>query len=165
MDSSPTDITAVIHVASPFTGTVNDPKKDMLDPAIEGTMNVVRSTHNAGINRIIITSSFVAVFDLAYGGKINWEESKGVVTCAELSIWSRSMEGLYLHCERLVSYTLFFTQIGWNSELSALGTPALMTTPSRVTSLGSLYTAHRRRSLKRRPSITPKNILVWGSQL
>jgi len=61
-------ISAVIHVASPFTGVVHDPKKDMLDPAIEGTLNVVRSTHNAGIKRIIITSSLVAVFDLDLGG-------------------------------------------------------------------------------------------------
>jgi len=39
-------ISAVIHVASPFTGVVHDPKKDMLDPAIEGTLNVVRLTYN-----------------------------------------------------------------------------------------------------------------------
>jgi len=58
----------VVHVASPFTGVVHDPKKDMLDPAIEGTLNVVRATHKAGIKRIVITSSFVAVIDLALGG-------------------------------------------------------------------------------------------------
>jgi len=62
------DINAVIHVASPFTGSVTDPKKDMLDPAIEGTLNVVRSAHKAGVKRIIITSSFVAVCDVALGG-------------------------------------------------------------------------------------------------
>jgi nucleoside-diphosphate-sugar epimerase len=61
-------ISAVIHVASPFTGVVHDPKKDMLDPAIEGTLNVVRSTHNAGIKRIIITSSLVAVLNFDLGG-------------------------------------------------------------------------------------------------
>lgn len=65
-------ISAVIHVASPFTGVVRDPKKDMLDPAIEGTLNVVRSTHEAGIKRIIITSSYVAVIDLSLGGMFNW---------------------------------------------------------------------------------------------
>ena len=63
-------INAVIHVASPFTSKVQDPKKDMLDPAIEGTLNVVRATQKAGIRRIIITSSFVAVFDLALGGAV-----------------------------------------------------------------------------------------------
>ncbi|KZP08664.1 NAD(P)-binding protein [Athelia psychrophila] len=62
------NIDAVVHVASPYTGDVKDPKRDMLDPAIEGTMNVVRSAHAAGIKRIIITSSFVATIDLARGG-------------------------------------------------------------------------------------------------
>jgi len=61
-------ISAVIHVASPFTGVVHDPKKDMLDPAIEGTLNVVHSTHNAGIKHIIITASLVGVIDLDLGG-------------------------------------------------------------------------------------------------
>jgi nucleoside-diphosphate-sugar epimerase len=60
----------VIHVASPFTGVIQDPKKDMLDPAIEGTLNVVRATHKAGIKRIVITASFVAVFDFAFGGAV-----------------------------------------------------------------------------------------------
>jgi nucleoside-diphosphate-sugar epimerase len=63
-----TDISAVIHVASPFTGVVQDPKRDMLGPAIEGTLNVVRSAHKAGVKRMIITSSIVAVFDFAHGG-------------------------------------------------------------------------------------------------
>jgi nucleoside-diphosphate-sugar epimerase len=43
----------------------------MLDPAIEGTLNVVRSAHKAGIKRIIITSSLVAAFDLALGGSFD----------------------------------------------------------------------------------------------
>ena len=63
-------ISAVIHVASPFTVGIQDPKKDLLDPAIEGTLNVVRSTHKAGIKRMVITSSFVAVFDFAFGGEV-----------------------------------------------------------------------------------------------
>ncbi|KAJ7139431.1 hypothetical protein C8R44DRAFT_304434 [Mycena epipterygia] len=62
------DISAVIHVASPFTGTIQDPKKDMLDPAIEGTLNVVRSAHKAGVNRIVITSSVAALLNLNQGG-------------------------------------------------------------------------------------------------
>jgi len=64
------DINAVIHVASPFTGKVQEPKQDMLDPAIEGTLNVVRATHKAGIKRIVVRSSFVAVFDMGLGGAV-----------------------------------------------------------------------------------------------
>ena len=63
-------ISAVIHVASPFTVGIQDPKKDLLDPAIEGTLNVIQSTHKAGIKRMVITSSFMAVFDFAFRGEL-----------------------------------------------------------------------------------------------
>ncbi|KAJ6581945.1 hypothetical protein B0H19DRAFT_1117104 [Mycena capillaripes] len=62
------DISAVIHVASPFTVTIEDPKKDLLDPAIEGTLNVLRSARKAGITRIVITSSIAAALDVTKGG-------------------------------------------------------------------------------------------------
>jgi nucleoside-diphosphate-sugar epimerase len=42
----------------------------MLDPAIEGTLNVVRATHQAGIKRLVITSSFAAVLDISLGGAV-----------------------------------------------------------------------------------------------
>ncbi|KAE9410580.1 NAD(P)-binding protein [Gymnopus androsaceus JB14] len=54
-------VTAVIHSASPFTLSVNDPKKDMLDPAVEGTLSVLRATQAAGIKRVVLTSSIGAV--------------------------------------------------------------------------------------------------------
>ncbi|KAJ7451103.1 hypothetical protein FB451DRAFT_710788 [Mycena latifolia] len=66
------DISAVVHVASPFTVGIKDPKKDMLDPAIEGTLNIVRSAHKAGIQRIVITSSIAALLDGNKGGA--WRE-------------------------------------------------------------------------------------------
>ncbi|KAJ3901175.1 hypothetical protein F5879DRAFT_1049969 [Lentinula edodes] len=51
------DVTALIHSASPFAVEVSDPKKDFLDPAIDGTLNVLRAAHAAGIKRIIVTST------------------------------------------------------------------------------------------------------------
>ncbi|KAJ3789543.1 hypothetical protein GGU11DRAFT_740932 [Lentinula aff. detonsa] len=51
------DVTAVIHSASPFAFGVDDPKKDFLDPAIDGTLNVLRAAHAAGIKRILVTST------------------------------------------------------------------------------------------------------------
>lgn len=44
------------------------PKTDLLDPAIEGTLNVLRQARAAGVNRIIITSSFAAVNNFKLGG-------------------------------------------------------------------------------------------------
>ena len=61
-------ISAVIHVASPFTITFKDAQKELLDPAVKGTQNVLQSAHASGIRRIIVTSSIASVFDLAKGG-------------------------------------------------------------------------------------------------
>ncbi|KAE9393489.1 NAD(P)-binding protein [Gymnopus androsaceus JB14] len=55
------DVTAIIHSASPFVLSVNDPKKDLLEPAIEGTLTVLRAAQAAGIKRVVVTSSVGAV--------------------------------------------------------------------------------------------------------
>ncbi|XP_048551299.1 phenylacetaldehyde reductase-like isoform X2 [Triticum urartu] len=56
----------VFHTASPFYHNVKDPKAELLDPAVNGTLNVLRSCKKASIKRVIITSSMAAV---AYNGK------------------------------------------------------------------------------------------------
>ncbi|KAJ3992243.1 hypothetical protein F5050DRAFT_964666 [Lentinula boryana] len=55
------DVTAVLHSASPFTMGVADPKKDLLDPAIDGTTNILRAAYAAGVKRFIMTSTIGAV--------------------------------------------------------------------------------------------------------
>jgi nucleoside-diphosphate-sugar epimerase len=50
------DVAVLIHSASPFVVEVNSPK-DLLDPAIEGTLSVLRAAHKAGIKRILVTST------------------------------------------------------------------------------------------------------------
>ncbi|KAI3612780.1 3-beta hydroxysteroid dehydrogenase isomerase family protein [Moniliophthora roreri] len=63
-----TGVSAVIHTASPVTWmNVKDPK-ELLDPAIEGTLNVLRASTIAGVNRFILTSSIVSTMNLTLGG-------------------------------------------------------------------------------------------------
>lgn len=53
----------VIHTASPFTRSVGDPRRDLVDPALEGTRNVLRSVEaNPSVRRVVLTSSVAAVF-------------------------------------------------------------------------------------------------------
>ncbi|KAK9286539.1 hypothetical protein L1049_014937 [Liquidambar formosana] len=48
----------VFHTASPVVGPISDPKAEILEPAIEGTLNVLRSCNkNPSLKRVVITSS------------------------------------------------------------------------------------------------------------
>ena len=51
----------VLHVASPFMRQCNDPQKELIDPALQGTKNVLESALKCGVKKIIVTSSCAAV--------------------------------------------------------------------------------------------------------
>lgn len=56
------DTSGVFHLASPCTiNCVIDPEKELLDPAVKGTINVLRSAKECGICRVIVTSSISAI--------------------------------------------------------------------------------------------------------
>ncbi|GAA5908401.1 uncharacterized protein JCM6883_004379 [Sporobolomyces salmoneus] len=58
----------VLHTASPYQLSVEDPKKDFIDPAVEGTLTVLKTALKLGIERVVITSSFAAVTNFEKGG-------------------------------------------------------------------------------------------------
>ncbi|KAI4184999.1 MAG: hypothetical protein LQ346_006004 [Caloplaca aetnensis] len=61
----------VMHTASPFHFNVTDPQKDLLDPAIIGTTGILKAikTNAPSVKRVVITSSFAAVFDPKAGNR------------------------------------------------------------------------------------------------
>ncbi|KAK0203468.1 hypothetical protein DFS33DRAFT_1430383 [Desarmillaria ectypa] len=61
-------ISAVVHVASPFFRSVNDPKKDLLDPARQGTVEILEACLKHGVRRVVVTGSIAAVVDPTKGG-------------------------------------------------------------------------------------------------
>ncbi len=53
---------AIIHVASPFTLRFKDAQKELLDPALLGTRNVLNAATKSGtVKKIVLTSSVAAV--------------------------------------------------------------------------------------------------------
>ncbi|KAL8845655.1 MAG: hypothetical protein Q9221_009181 [Calogaya cf. arnoldii] len=68
----------VIHTASPFHFNVTDTKKDLLDPAIIGTTGLLKAVKkNApSVKRVIITSSFAAVFMPKMGNRPGYTYSE-----------------------------------------------------------------------------------------
>ena len=51
----------VLHIASPFPGDVPGNEDDLIVPAREGTLRVLRAARDAGVKRVVVTSSFAAV--------------------------------------------------------------------------------------------------------
>ncbi|XP_057515123.1 phenylacetaldehyde reductase-like [Amaranthus tricolor] len=52
----------VFHTASPFYHDVKDPQAELLDPAVKGTLNVLKSCAKVpSITRVVLTSSMAAV--------------------------------------------------------------------------------------------------------
>lgn len=53
----------VFHLASPCSvDKVHDPEKEMLDPAIKGTINVLTAAKEAGVGRVVVTSSISSMY-------------------------------------------------------------------------------------------------------
>lgn len=53
----------VYHTASPFTTSVNDPQKELIEPAEQGTANVLNTAKEVpSVKRIVVTSSCAAIF-------------------------------------------------------------------------------------------------------
>ena len=51
----------VLHVASPFPGRQPKDENDLIVPAREGALRVLRAARDAGVKRLVLTSSFAAI--------------------------------------------------------------------------------------------------------
>lgn len=53
----------VFHTASPYTMAVQDPQKELIEPAVKGTENVLnQASKTASVKRIVLTSSCAAIY-------------------------------------------------------------------------------------------------------
>ena len=72
----------VLHVASPFPQSLPKHEDDLIVPAREGALRVLRAARDAGVKRVVLTSSFAAI---GYGQKPqnapfteeNWTDPNG----------------------------------------------------------------------------------------
>ena len=51
----------VLHVASPLGAHVPEDENELIVPAREGTLRVLRAARDAGVKRVVVTSSFAAI--------------------------------------------------------------------------------------------------------
>ncbi|KAL7266768.1 methylglyoxal reductase (NADPH-dependent) gre2 [Rhizina undulata] len=77
-DEAVKGVAGVIHTASPFLFTIQDNKTELLDPAINGTVGILKSItkNNPGVRRVVITSSFAAMTDITKGARPGYTYSE-----------------------------------------------------------------------------------------
>ena len=51
----------VLHVASPFPSTVPRDENELIVPARDGALRVLRAARDASVKRVVLTSSFAAI--------------------------------------------------------------------------------------------------------
>ncbi|GAA3929916.1 SDR family oxidoreductase [Litoribacillus peritrichatus] len=65
----------VLHTASPYIVDVKDPQKELVDPAVKGTTNVLDScAKSTSVKRVVLTSSIAAITDEPDSNKVFTEE-------------------------------------------------------------------------------------------
>ena len=57
----------VLHIASPFPSTLPKHEDELIVPAREGALRVLRAARDAGVKRVVLTSSFAAI---GYGQQV-----------------------------------------------------------------------------------------------
>lgn len=103
-DRALTGCQGVLHVASPFPATAPKHEDDLIVPARDGTLRVLRAASTTGVERAVVTSSFAAI---GYGhppDKVeftenDWSDLTGPVsayakskTLAEQAAWEFAAE-------------------------------------------------------------------------
>ncbi|MGV3709366.1 MAG: SDR family oxidoreductase [Gemmatimonas sp.] len=81
----------VLHVASPFPAGVPKHENDLIIPARDGALRVLRAAREAGVRRVVLTSSFAAI---GYGHAANrqtpFTEADWTDPAAHISAYTKS---------------------------------------------------------------------------
>ncbi len=58
------DVDTIMHMASPYVMSVKDAQRDLVDPAVKGTLSMLRAAATSKrVKRVILTSSMAAITD------------------------------------------------------------------------------------------------------
>lgn len=92
-DEAMKDCELVYHTASPFIINIKDPQKDLIEPALHGTRNVLESANRIdSVKRVVVTSSCASI----YGDSIDLKQTKnGVFTEEDWNVTSNEKHQAY----------------------------------------------------------------------
>ncbi|KAF8854346.1 NAD(P)-binding protein [Acephala macrosclerotiorum] len=94
-------VSGIIHSASPFVLTPKDVKTELLDPAINGTKNVLEAAAEFGgteLKRVVITSSFASILDLSKGYRPGYVYTEKDWNPATFDEAAKSDDGSFAYC-------------------------------------------------------------------
>ncbi len=105
----------VIHVASPYLfQKPTDPQKELIQPALDGTQNVLNSVNQIpSVKRVVLTSSIAAMYDNA---KYVAKNSHSVVTQYDINYQSTASKNPYPYAKteaEQLAWRLFAKQARW----------------------------------------------------
>lgn len=87
-DEAMAGIDYVVHVASPYTLAEPKNESELIEPAVEGTRRVVGAAQRAGVKRMVLTSSAIAIQGgrgSGHFGPVDWAD-----TDADMGAYGRS---------------------------------------------------------------------------
>lgn len=80
----------VMHVASPLPASLLKHEEELIVPAREGTLRVLRAARDAGVKRVVLTSSFAAIGYGHEGRDQPFDETDWTDTTKEISPYVKS---------------------------------------------------------------------------
>jgi nucleoside-diphosphate-sugar epimerase len=130
----------VLHVASPFPESIPKHEDELVVPAREGTLRVLRAARDAGVKRVVLTSSFAAIgyghavqpecYDETYWTDLDGADVRPYVkskTVAERAAWDFiAHEGLGLELSTVNPVGVFGPVLGPDFSTSILIVQRLM---------------------------------------
>jgi len=84
----------LIHTATPYIYTANDPEKEIVQPAVDGTVSALNAAIKAGVKRVVVTSSGGAFLGVPV--EPNYE-----FTTKDWNTWSSLQNNPYFYSKRL----------------------------------------------------------------
>ena len=80
----------VLHVASPFPSSQPKNENEVIVPAVEGTLRVLRAATAAGVRRVVVTSSFAAIGYSPKPSGVPYDESDWTDPTGQTSAYVKS---------------------------------------------------------------------------
>jgi dihydroflavonol-4-reductase len=117
----------VLHVASPFIMGEPDHPDDLIKPAVEGTQRVLSFASAAGVSRIVVTSSTVAVssdMEEGTGGPEDWADPEKVGSYAKSKILAERAAWRFMESDSAGGMELVVINPGGIMGPSLTGEPA-----------------------------------------